>query len=84
MSSFFSPLFHSPSNALFSRQSSSFLILALLLFTGASEHGDHICWHDSFDGCAGYAQARLYVIAKAGIGNSKGTVILWGAPFTLG
>ncbi|WP_308297543.1 MspA family porin [Tsukamurella paurometabola] len=36
------------------------------------------------DGCAGYAQARLYVIAVAQVGDTKGRVILWGDPFTLG
>lgn len=36
------------------------------------------------DGCAGYAQARLYVIVKAEVGNTKGRVVLWGDRFTLG
>ncbi|ADG79864.1 MspA family protein OS=Tsukamurella paurometabola (strain ATCC 8368 / DSM / CCUG 35730 / CIP 100753 / JCM 10117 / KCTC 9821 / NBRC 16120 / NCIMB 702349/ NCTC 13040) OX=521096 GN=Tpau_3279 PE=4 SV=1 [Tsukamurella paurometabola] len=36
------------------------------------------------DGCAGYAQARLYVIVKGTVGNSKGRVVLWGDTFTLG
>ncbi|GAA1071453.1 MspA family porin [Tsukamurella spumae] len=36
------------------------------------------------DGCAGYAQARMYVIVRAQVGNSKGRVILWGDRFTLG
>ncbi|MGX9293976.1 MspA family porin [Tsukamurella paurometabola] len=53
-------------------------------FTGASGSFTYSDQTIGVDGCAGYAQARLYVIAKAGIGNSKGTVILWGAPFTLG
>ncbi|CAM4070228.1 MspA family porin [Tsukamurella strandjordii] len=36
------------------------------------------------DGCAGYAQARLYVIVKGTVGNSKGRLVLWGDTFTLG
>ncbi|MGX9293974.1 MspA family porin [Tsukamurella paurometabola] len=36
------------------------------------------------DGCAGYAQARFFAKVKAKVGNSQGTVILWGKPFTLG
>lgn len=36
------------------------------------------------DGCAGYAQARLYVIVEAQVGNSEGRTILWGDRFTLG
>ncbi len=36
------------------------------------------------DGCAGYAQARLYVIVAATVGNTKGRVVVWGDRFTLG
>ncbi|WP_231706939.1 MspA family porin [Tsukamurella sputi] len=36
------------------------------------------------DGCGGYAQARLYVIVTAQIGDSEGTVLAWGDRFTLG
>lgn len=36
------------------------------------------------DGCAGYAQARFFAKVKTKVGNTQGTTILWGKPFTLG
>ncbi|KXO89144.1 MspA family porin [Tsukamurella pseudospumae] len=36
------------------------------------------------DGCAGYAQAKFFAKVKALVGNSEGTVLLWGKPFSLG
>ncbi|KXO94993.1 hypothetical protein AXK57_01890 [Tsukamurella pulmonis] len=53
-------------------------------FTGSSGSFTYSDQTIGVDGCAGYAQARLYVIAKAQVGNGKGTVILWGDRFSLG
>ncbi|WP_019200690.1 MspA family porin [Tsukamurella sp. 1534] len=36
------------------------------------------------DGCAGYAQARLFVKVTAKVGNSKGRVFVWADRFSLG
>ncbi len=36
------------------------------------------------DDCAGYAQARFYAYVTGEVGNTEGTVVLWGEPFTLG
>jgi hypothetical protein len=53
-------------------------------FTGSSGGFSYSDQTIGVDACAGYAQARLYVIAKAAVGNSQGRVILWGDRFTLG
>ncbi|KXO97186.1 MspA (plasmid) [Tsukamurella tyrosinosolvens] len=53
-------------------------------FTGSSGSFTYSDQTIGVDGCAGYAQARLYVIVKAQVGDSKNTVILWGDRFTLG
>ncbi|MDF0532602.1 MspA family porin [Tsukamurella sp. 8F] len=53
-------------------------------FTGDS---GSLSWSDSTigtDGCAGYAQARFYAYVTGQVGNSEGTAVLWGKPFTLG
>ncbi|MDF0531404.1 MspA family porin [Tsukamurella sp. 8F] len=46
-----------------------------------------LSWSDTtigVDGCAGYAQARFYAYVTGQVGNSEGTAVLWGKPFTLG
>ncbi len=46
-----------------------------------------LTWSDTtvgVDGCAGYAQARLYAYVTGQVGRSEGTAVLWGTPFTLG
>ena len=53
-------------------------------FTGSSGSVTYSDQTIGVDGCAGYAQARLYVIVRAQVGDSKGRVILWGDRFTLG
>ncbi|KXO89143.1 MspA family porin [Tsukamurella pseudospumae] len=53
-------------------------------FEGASGSFNYADQTIGVDGCGGYAQARLYVIVTAQIGNSEGTVIAWGDRFTLG
>ncbi len=53
-------------------------------FTGSSGSFTYSDQTIGVDGCAGYAQARLYVIVRAQVGDSKGRVILWGDRFTLG
>ncbi|KXP03747.1 MspA family porin [Tsukamurella pseudospumae] len=53
-------------------------------FTGSSGSFTYADQTIGVDGCAGYAQARMYVIVRAQVGNSKGRVILWGDRFTLG
>lgn len=53
-------------------------------FTGSSGSFVYNDQTIGVDGCAGYAQARLYVIVKAQVGNSKGQTVLWGDRFTLG
>ena len=53
-------------------------------FTGSSGSFTYSDQTIGVDGCAGYAQARMYVIVRAQVGNSKGRVILWGDRFTLG
>ncbi|GAB3132507.1 hypothetical protein GCM10027289_20730 [Tsukamurella serpentis] len=53
-------------------------------FTGSGGGFSYADQTIGVDGCAGYAQARLYVIAAAQVGNTKGRVLLWGDPFTLG
>ncbi|RDB47887.1 hypothetical protein DVB87_10665 [Tsukamurella tyrosinosolvens] len=53
-------------------------------FTGSSGSFSFSDQTIGVDGCGGYAQARLYVIAKAEVGNTKGRVVLWGDRFTLG
>ncbi|MGZ9828851.1 MspA family porin [Tsukamurella ocularis] len=53
-------------------------------FTGSSGSFSFSDQTIGVDGCGGYAQARLYVIVRAQVGNSKGRVVLWGDRFTLG
>lgn len=46
-----------------------------------------VSWKNStigLSGCAGYAQARAFVKAEVETMASKGTVTLWGQPFSLG
>ncbi|MDP0400068.1 MspA family porin [Tsukamurella strandjordii] len=35
------------------------------------------------DGCAGYAQAKFFAKVKATVGGDRGSVVLWGKPFSL-
>ncbi|WP_231703066.1 MspA family porin [Tsukamurella asaccharolytica] len=53
-------------------------------FTGSSGSFTYSDQTIGVDGCAGYAQARLYVIVRAEVGDTKGRVVLWGDRFTLG
>jgi MspA len=64
-------------------------------FGGESHTGEHsfegasgsVTWADStmgIEGCAGYAQARSYVNVTVDTENVKGTVTLWGQPFSIG
>ncbi|NMD55083.1 MULTISPECIES: MspA family porin [Tsukamurella] len=53
-------------------------------FTGSSGSFTYSDQTIGVDGCAGYAQARLYVIVRAQVGDTKGRVVLWGDRFTLG
>ncbi|MCZ4556307.1 MspA family porin [Rhodococcus maanshanensis] len=64
-------------------------------FGGESHSGEHsfegatgsVTWADStmgVEGCAGYAQARSYVNVTVDTENVKGTVTLWGQPFSIG
>ncbi|MFD4183736.1 MspA family porin [Rhodococcus sp. NPDC058514] len=64
-------------------------------FGGESHSGEHsfegasgsVTWADStmsVEGCAGYAQARSYVNVTVDTENVKGTVTLWGKPFSIG
>lgn len=53
-------------------------------FTGSSGSFAYSDQTIGVDGCAGYAQARLYVIVRAQVGDTKGRLVLWGDRFTLG
>ncbi|MBS4103007.1 MspA family porin [Tsukamurella paurometabola] len=53
-------------------------------FKGASGSLSYAEQTIGVDGCAGYAQARFFAKVKAKVGNTQGTVIVWGKPFTLG
>ena len=53
-------------------------------FTGSSGSFTYSDQTIGVDGCAGYAQARMYVIVRAQVGDSKGRIVLWGDRFTLG
>jgi hypothetical protein len=53
-------------------------------FTGSSGSFTYSDQTIGVDGCAGYAQARLYVIVRAQVGDTKGRLVLWGDRFTLG
>ncbi|SEM40957.1 MspA family porin [Rhodococcus maanshanensis] len=79
-------------------QAASFSVLDLEEaddFGGESHSGEHsfegasgsVTWADStmgVEGCAGYAQARSYVNVTVDTENVKGTVTLWGQPFSIG
>lgn len=53
-------------------------------FTGSSGSFTYNDQTIGVDGCAGYAQARLYVIVRAQVGDTKGRLVLWGDSFSLG
>ena len=46
-----------------------------------------VTWSDvsfGISGCAGYAQARNYILARVGNANTSSKVTLWGQPFSIG
>ncbi|RMI29151.1 hypothetical protein EBN03_27420 [Nocardia stercoris] len=52
-------------------------------------YGPHagVAWTDetyTVDGCAGYAQARSFVLADVETPKARSTIMLWGQPFSLG